>query len=151
MLYRCIRGKGSGQIHPWGPSGDAPAPELDSQVREQTSLKDGEWYVLAERMSLPEGQYWFFLWRGKAFCSAPTIVPLYPSSGWIRSSRSPSLVPNQSQVSRTFSLKPWGPSVLGWGGNSIQRNFPQIPRVFPASHFGATPDTEPKLTGTWQG
>lgn len=25
------------------PRGDAPAPELDSQVREQTSLKDGEW------------------------------------------------------------------------------------------------------------
>lgn len=31
------------------PGGDAPAPALDSQVREQTSLKDGEWYVLAEK------------------------------------------------------------------------------------------------------
>lgn len=79
MFYRCIRGKGSRQIHPRGPRGDAPAPELDSQVREQTSLKDGEWYVLAEKMRLPEGQYWFFLWCGKAFCSAPSIVRLYSS------------------------------------------------------------------------
>lgn len=43
-FYRRVRGKGSGQIHPRSPR-DTQQP----QVREQTSLKDGEWWVLAEK------------------------------------------------------------------------------------------------------
>lgn len=118
MFYRCIRGKGSGQIHPWGPRGDAPAPELDSQVREQTSLKDGEWYVLAEKMRLPEGQYWVFS-SGVERRSArlPALCGFIPPRGGVWSSRSPrltpSLVTNGSQVRGTFCLKPRRPWTLG--------------------------------------
>lgn len=48
--------------------------QLDSQVKEQTSLKDGEWYRLAEKMRLPEGECWFLIWCVKVFCSAPSTV-----------------------------------------------------------------------------
>lgn len=106
-----------------------PTPEdaqLDSQVKEQTSLKDGEWYGLAEKMRLPEGECWFFAlaWKGVLLCSQHCAARLCLGS----LNLAPSLSTNRGQIQETFCSKTINALVKG----STQRNFPQIHQTFPS-------------------